>query len=89
MEILIPATTSHRWRSILAGREVLKKGLGWTIGEGSKVRVWDDPWLSTISPHTPIGPPTKDNAKLRVSELFHPGTNNWNLQAIRNHRKIF
>lgn len=34
-----PNSASHGWRGILAGREVLKKGLGWAIGNGTSINV--------------------------------------------------
>jgi len=43
LDVTAPASCSHGWRSILAGREVLKKGLGWTVGDGSSISVWKDP----------------------------------------------
>lgn len=64
----IPSTASHGWRSILAGRELLKKGLSWTVGNGERIRVWQDPWLSCDAPLTPIGPSTLATTNLMVSD---------------------
>ena len=42
---------SYAWRSILKGREVLKEGMRWRVGDGSSIRIWSDPWLpSTFMP---------------------------------------
>lgn len=35
---------SHGWRGILAGREVLKLGIGWAIGDGKDVNIWNENW---------------------------------------------
>ncbi|XP_056856111.1 uncharacterized mitochondrial protein AtMg00310-like [Raphanus sativus] len=32
MDCKSPAVASHGWRSILVGRELLRKGLGWIVG---------------------------------------------------------
>ncbi|XP_010481118.1 PREDICTED: uncharacterized protein LOC104759954 [Camelina sativa] len=80
-----PSSASHGWRGILLGREILRKGLGWTIGDGMDIDVWNNSWLSTSRPLTPIGPPNKDNASLKVKDLLCPSTNEWNVNAIRNH----
>jgi hypothetical protein len=36
---------NYVWRSILQGLEVLKVGMICRIGDGSNVRIWEDPWL--------------------------------------------
>lgn len=33
----ISSSASHGWRGIMTGREVLKLGLGWMIGDGKSV----------------------------------------------------
>lgn len=85
MNALAPSVCSHGWKSILAGKEVLKKGMGWLVGDGSKISLWYDPWLSTNSPTLPFGPPTEASANLCVEALIHSHSNSWNLEAIRTH----
>ena len=36
---------SFTWRSLLCGRDLLKKGLGWVVGDGASIKVWEDKWL--------------------------------------------
>ena len=36
---------SFAWKSILKGRELIKCGLKWRIGNGSQVRIFHDAWL--------------------------------------------
>lgn len=31
--------------SIVAGRDILTQGLQWQIGDGTKARIWLDPWI--------------------------------------------
>jgi hypothetical protein len=39
--------SSHIWRAILYGREALGKGLIKRVGDGSTIRIFDDPWIPT------------------------------------------
>lgn len=79
----IPTTASHGWKSILAGREILRKGLSWAVGDGESIRIWDDPWLSFDTPLRPMGPAHMATQSLLVKELLCPLTNKWNLGEIR------
>ncbi|KAL5798070.1 hypothetical protein ACOSQ2_002890 [Xanthoceras sorbifolium] len=36
---------SFVWRSILWGREVIRKGVRWKIGNGQSISIYDDSWL--------------------------------------------
>ncbi|KAG7584818.1 Ribonuclease H domain [Arabidopsis thaliana x Arabidopsis arenosa] len=79
-----PSSASHGWRGILIGRDLLKEGLGWSIGNGNKVRIWQDPWLSLHQPQVPIGPPTFNTYSMLVKDLLCPLTQTWNPAAIRD-----
>ncbi|KAK6122084.1 hypothetical protein DH2020_044172 [Rehmannia glutinosa] len=34
------------WQSILAGKEIIQKGIQWIIGNGPTIWVWHDPWIA-------------------------------------------
>ena len=85
LDCVPPAAASHGWRSILAGRDLLKKGLGWVVGNGENIHVWKDPWLSHVTPEAPIGPPAEGTESLKVSDLLCPISNTWNIDSIRHH----
>jgi hypothetical protein len=80
IDTVFTGNASSTWRAIEYGLELLKKGVFWRIGNGSKVRIWRDPWipwnnyLFTLSP--------KGRCRLKwVSELLNTdGT--WNLQML-------
>lgn len=36
---------SYLWRSLLAGKNLVDKGSFWHIGDGMRVRVWEDQWV--------------------------------------------
>lgn len=85
LECTSPNSASHGWRGILAGREIIRKGLGWAIGDGRSVRVWGENWLSLTHQHSPIGPPTREAHNFLVSDLMLPNSTEWNVERIKLH----
>lgn len=66
------STMSHGWRSILLGRDLLVQNLGWAVGNGQSINVWQDPWLSCTAQERPMGPIHEHLLELRVAELMQP-----------------
>ncbi|XP_018515076.1 uncharacterized mitochondrial protein AtMg00310-like [Brassica rapa] len=64
---------SHGWRSVLLGRDLLLKNLGWAVGDGKSINVWRDPWLSMSKQARPMGPPGEQAVDLTVADLMVPG----------------
>lgn len=85
LESAAPSICSHGWRGILAGKEVLLKGLGWVVGSGTSINIWIEPWLSTSQPLVSIGPLTELNRNMVVSDLIDTQVAEWNVEAIRQH----
>lgn len=72
MESTQKQAASHGWTGIMARKQILQMGLGFLVGNGSSIKVWSDPWLSTAKPMIPIGPPTFENQHLTVQDLLLP-----------------
>lgn len=73
---------SYVWRSVL-GLLVIKKGIIWRVGDGSKVRIWEDPWIprgTTRRPASYQGP----HLFSKVSELLDPITGSWDTDLVTN-----
>lgn len=49
---------SHGWRSVLIGRDLLIDNVGWLVGDGKTIKLWEDPWLNLSTQQRPIGPAT-------------------------------
>lgn len=79
-----PTSTSHGWRGICVGKELLKRQLGKVIGDGKQTSLWHDPWLSISSPLTPMGPPTEQTQNLCVSDLINPVSREWDQAKIQH-----
>ena len=68
---------SFAWRSILSAQELIKKGLVWRVGNGGKIRIWEDRWL--LSPVFKIvSPPTLLNPNATVDQLIDGDLRWWN-----------
>ena len=73
---------SHTWRSILAGREVLERGLIKQIGDGSSTHIWNDRWITMHFDARPITPNAGHEVS-RVSELMIEA-GRWNKDLIKS-----
>ena len=71
---------SHTWRAILAGRDVLTKGLVRRIGDGTTTSIWREKWIANHFSGRPISPETQE-VQL-VSDLLTP-SGQWNESLIR------
>ena len=76
-------TSSHGWRGILAGRDLLVEHLGKVIGNGSSTTIWGELWISTDHAMLPSSPVKEDESDLYVSDLILIGTGKWNLARIK------
>ena len=74
---------SFAWRSIIHGRELLKKGLCRHIGNGTQSNVWAENWIVDVVPRPPMYRAYSDvNLALKVSDLLLNGTTNWNRDLV-------
>ncbi|KAG8480190.1 hypothetical protein CXB51_024907 [Gossypium anomalum] len=48
MSARVGSYLSYTWRSIWGARCLLKEGIGWRIGNGQSVNIWNDAWLPGV-----------------------------------------
>lgn len=53
------------------------------MGDGAKIKLWEDPWLSLDTPTKPMGPATRETASLCVKDLLRNDTGEWDRHQIR------
>lgn len=82
LKVPLSSSTSHGWRGIVIGRDLLVKQLGKAIGDGQSTSLWNEPWLSLNQPTQPTGPPTLLNKDLTVSSLLSNSGGDWNKKKI-------
>jgi hypothetical protein len=83
LEAPCPKRASYTWKSILHGREILKEGLVWCIGDGQPVKVWTDKWIPRSSAQHPLGH-RPDVVVDKVSELLLPQGPSWDVEKLNN-----
>ncbi|XP_058208113.1 uncharacterized protein LOC131321121 [Rhododendron vialii] len=82
-----PKLASWAWRSICAGRTVLRKGWRWCIVDGKAINIWHDPWLPRslnfreLSPAAPVD--SLCHSVTQVSDLIDEVTHSWNIPLIK------
>ncbi|CAN0841413.1 Transposon TX1 uncharacterized 149 kDa protein [Linum grandiflorum] len=74
---------SVTWRSIVEARLAVLQGYRWKVGDGSQIKVWEDPWIRRegsfiVESTSPI--PDWD---LRVSALLQPSGDAWDEDRVR------
>ncbi|XP_013650648.1 uncharacterized protein LOC106355208 [Brassica napus] len=74
---------SHGWRSVPVGRDLLRKNLGWLIGNGKEINIWNDPWLDLSKKKRPYGPAPEAFINLTVADLRTRQGGEWDLEKIR------
>lgn len=70
MQAKVPNTASYAWKSIIRGREVIRKGAQWRIGDGHSVKIWGDRWIPKKNNPRIISPILHGQADSRVSCLI-------------------
>ncbi|CAA7060894.1 unnamed protein product [Microthlaspi erraticum] len=66
---------SYGWKSIQAGKSLLKKGLQVRLGDGEDTSVWNDNWLPELPPR--VVQQQGHRRKMKVKDLWKPGIREW------------
>ena len=74
---------SFIWKSLLEGRELLKNGLKYLIGNGQNTSAWLDPWLPLHPPRPPNRLAGTPENHYLVCDLMNEQRNGWNLDRLR------
>lgn len=73
---------SFAWRSIWNARPLLGEGLMWMVGNGEKIKIWEDRWIPTHSSHKIQDPVRLLSREAKVAEIINENINWWNITLI-------
>lgn len=72
---------SYIWKSLIHGRDLLRQGLRFVIGDGSLIDVWADLWLPTHPPRPPI-PRLHFDENIMVADWIYETKTGWNEEIV-------
>lgn len=68
----------------MEAKELLKQGLRWRIGNGEKVRVWGEAWLTTPYDFKILTKNLFLEHGMKVCDLLHPVTRTWKIHVLES-----
>lgn len=75
---------SFAWRSIMAAKHVVAKGTRWSVGNGIKIKLWNDKWMPTPTHFKLVSPRMNLQQGNQVSSLIDPSLRTWREDIIHN-----
>ena len=75
---------SYAWRSILATRDIIKKGFRWCIGNGQRGHIWNDRWIPSPSSSKVLSPWKAQYKEVMVSDLIDIERRSWDAAKVRS-----
>ncbi|XP_022720192.1 uncharacterized protein LOC111278020 [Durio zibethinus] len=72
-------TSSYLWKSICAGREVLRLGARWRVGNGEDINVWSDPWILKEDGFIPTPRDDVEVSDIKVKDLIAESPSQWDI----------
>jgi hypothetical protein len=84
IEADIGRNPSFAWHSIWNSKKLLLKGIIWRVGDGAKIKIWEDPWLPGPRPHLVRQPGCILGGQAKVSKLLNVNTNWWNTSLVQD-----
>lgn len=72
----------HAWKSILKGKEVIKRGVQWEIGTGDAISIWKDSWLPSLDNPKTLSLVIDQYSDASVKHLILPFNSGWNIELL-------
>jgi hypothetical protein len=73
---------SFAWRSIQSSSDLIREGLVWRVGNGRRIRIWQDRWILSPTTYKVLSPPRVLDPASTVSSLIDGNTKWWNFALL-------
>jgi hypothetical protein len=83
-QITLGSQPSYAWRRVLAGRDLFREGMVWSIGDGKSVSIWEDKWIFRPSMFSIQSPCRTFLADAKVEVLLDVNPIRWKTSLIWN-----
>ena len=77
-----PSSSSYAWKSVLRGKEVIKRGAIWRIEDGKSAAIWGERWLPNKHAPKVLSPCVADLAEAKVSPFIDQENRRWKVEFI-------
>lgn len=75
---------SFIWSGLWQAKEALKNGFKWVLGDGKRIRIFEDPWVRGKENYMVDNTFTGTSSDMKVCELFIPGERKWDAAKVHN-----
>ena len=84
LQASLGSNPSFAWRSIMAGQNIVKKGMRRQVDNGKSIQIWMDKWTLNPSTYKIVSPPAGLPLEARVCELIEPTLGMWKADLIQS-----
>lgn len=75
--------SSYMWHSIATNRCVLRRGLRWQVRDGSRIKIWHNPWLLRSLSFKVFSLPSQGwSSESTIEQLILSDGRGWNIDML-------
>jgi len=82
LDARLKSGSSYTWQSIFAGLQCFKQGYIWRVGDGSKIKIWEDNWIQG-SHNLKVQTRRGNRLVTTVDELINPIDHTWDVDLLK------
>ena len=75
---------SYGWQNLVAAQGVVRRGMRWQVGNGTRINVWRDKWIPRPSSYKVLTPVRPNVENALVCELINRSSSEWNVDKLNS-----